>query len=509
MKTSIRILILLLAVNLSAFPGFGQNISQKSPPNKQIPVKINKNLLPPGFMAGLQIRLFTHTGNNDKSTRDFTYRMDTAVVYSNGTNPQRYIYSYDSAGNKVSTYTELTTNGEWEYVSKDSATYDSVGNRLTSLSKIWKDGSWVNTSLSVYTYAVNHNVVTSVGKIWATDHWVYSDSSHFTYNVNGNKVASYGAVWSDTKSIWISSSFNLFTYDSMGNLKLSLSEKWGNSQWVNSQMAKYTYDTASNLINGLVQNWGDTKWVNFYQESYTYDSVRNRLSYTGETWNDSVWVNSQHYDYTYNKFGRLEAGIGENWNGSTWVRFEKGQFTHNAYGGIEAYLYQKWKDDTAWRNISLSQYNYDSAGNAYLGNYFAWDTLSQNWLQYGDGLLQIYYNYSSKIRYFTGYQVDIKYNAPLSTGVNDGVKDVVSQYTLAPNPAMDHTTVSVGLKAQGEVNLSLYDITGKKVSNVFHGTLSKGIHRFNIPTAQLPPGLYFVSFLSGKQAKTMKLIVRK
>ena len=74
---------------------------------------------------------------------------------------------------------------------------------------------------------------------------------------------------------------------------------------------------------------------------------------------------------------------------------------------------------------------------------------------------------------------------------------------------MDHTTVSIGLKAQEEVNMSLYDITGKKVSNVFQGTLSKGVHRFNVPTAQLPSGLYFVSFLSGKQAKTIKLIIRK
>ncbi len=508
MKTPVSILTLLLAVSLSASVCFGQNISQKSPQNRQSSVKINKKLLPPGFMAGLQIQT-SHTRKNDKSTRGFTYHVDTVLIYSNTVNPQRYIYFYDSAGNRVLSYTELTTNGQWVYVSKDSATYDSVGNQLTSLSKIWDNGSWENSSLSLYTYTVNHDVVSRISKVWNGTSWVYSDSTHFSYNANDNKVASFRAGWVDSLSSWLSRSFNLFAYDSVGNLELSLNELWNDSLWFNNQMVKYTYDSASNLIRGLVQNWGDSIWVNFYQENYTYDLARNRLSYTGEIWSDSVWVNDQHYDYSYNTFGQLEIGIGENWNNSAWVYFEKGQYTYDLYGGVETYLYQKWNNDTAWQNISLSQYNYDSVGNAYLGNYFSWDTASQNWLQNRDGLLQITYNYGSLTGYYTGYQADVKYNTPLSTGISDRIEDVVSQYTLAPNPAMDHTTVSIGLKMREKVNMSIYNITGKKLSNVFQGTLSKGVHQFNVPTEQLPAGIYFVSFLSGKQMKTIKLIVRK
>jgi len=506
MRTPVNILMLFLTVNLSASVSFGQNISQKSSPNKQIPVKINKNLLPPGFMAGLQLQA-THSRTHDKSTRDFTYQMDTALVYSSTINPQRYIYSYDSAGNKVLSYTELTTNGQWNYVSKDIASYDSVGNRLTSLSKIWKDGIWANASLSVSTYAVNHNVVTKVGKIWVNDKWIYTDSSYYTYDYNGNKVASFHA--DRNNSAWVNTSFNLYSYDSVGNLTLFLNEQWHDSLWVDNQRVTYAYDSASNLVNGLVQNWGNTVWINLYRESYTYDSARNRLSYTGETWNDSLWINSQHYAYTYYKFGQVETGIGENWNDSVWINFEKGQYTYDTYGGIESYLYQQWENDSIWENVSLSQYNYDSVGNAYEGNYYAWNPLDRNWLQNKDGLFQIYFNYGSEKSFYTGYQVDIKYNAPLSTGINDGIKDIVSQYTLAPNPAMDYTTVSIGMKVREQVSISLYNITGKKISNLFQGILSKGVHRFYVPTAQLPSGLYFVSFLSARHAQTIKLIVKK
>lgn len=498
--------MLFLTVNLSVSLCFGQNISQETPQNRQSSVKINKKLLPHGFMEGLQIRT-THRKSNDKSTQGFTYQIDTALVYSNSINPKRYVYFYDSAGNKVLSYTELTTNGQWKYVSKGTATYDSVGNKLTSLSKVWIDGVWVNTSLSVSTYTVNHNVVTKVGKIWANDKWIYTDSSYYTYDYSGNKVASFHA--NRNGSVWVSTSFNLYSYDSVGNMTLFLNEQWHDSLWVDNQQVTYIYDSASNLISGLVQNWGDTAWINLYRESYTYDSARNRLSYTGETWNDSLWINNQHYTYTYYKFGQVETGIGETWNDSVWLPFEKGQYTYDTYGGIESYLYQQWGNDSIWENVSLSQYNYDSMGNAYEGNYYAWNPLDRNWLQNKDGLFQIYFNYGSEKSFYTGYQVDIKYNAPLPTGVNDGIKDIVSQYTLAPNPAMDYTTVSIGLKAQTEVNLRLYNITGKKVSNVFQGTLSKGIHRFNVPTAQLPSGLYFVSFLSARQAQTIKLIVKK
>ena len=507
MKTSVRILMLILAVNLTAFLCFGQTISQKSLQNRQEPVRINKNLLPSGFMAGLQWQKFVRHVRIDKSTHSFTYHIDTAVVYSNDVNPQRFIYFYDSAGNKTTSFIELTANGNWNYVSMDTATYDSVGNQLTLLSKIWSNDSWVNASLSVLTYAVNHNIITQVNKVWTNNSWEPTDSSHNTYDFNGNKVASFLANWND--STWVSNSFNLYSYDSVGNLKLSLTELWHDSLWLDNQRINYAYDSASNLINGLIQNWGDTSWVNLYQESYKYDSARNRISYTGEIWNDSVWVNDQHYTYTYNKFNQLEAGIGENWIDSTgvWDNFEKGQYTYDSYGGIETYLYQQWKTDTIWGNVSLSQYNYDSVGNAYVGNYYVADSTG-SWTQNNDGVLQIFYNYGSALAYFTGYQVIIKYNAPLSTGVGD-VKDFVLQYRFAPNPAVNHTTIHLGVDSRERVRVNLYSLTGEKLATIFQGELKKGTYRFEISTAQLPSGVYLATLLSGKYTKTIKLVVRK
>ena len=131
MKTSVNILISFLTISLSSSLSFGQNVSQKLPQNKQKTILINKDLLPSGFMAGLHIQN-SHSRYNDKSTLGFTYHVDTAVVYSNTINPQRYIYFYDSDGNKITSHIELMNNGNWENVSMDTATYDSVGNKQKS-----------------------------------------------------------------------------------------------------------------------------------------------------------------------------------------------------------------------------------------------------------------------------------------------------------------------------------------------------------------------------------------
>ncbi len=507
MKTSPKILMLFLAVIFFVPLGFGQNISKIISGNNNRPTKIDKNLLPAGFYAGLHWQQFVHFRHNEKTAHNFTYHIDTAVVYSNFVNPQRYIYLYDSAGNKVVTLLEQLKNEEWADISKDSSIYDSVGNMVKTLSFTWNNGAWKNSSLSVNSYTINHNVVAKINKTWAENQWVPLDSTYFSYDINGNVVTLFKASWADSTSSWQNNLFFIYSYDSLNNLKLSLTDLWVDSVWIDKQMVKYEYDSASNLILGVVQQWGDTNWVNIYQETYKYDAERNRIAYTGQFWNDSVWGNDQHYDYTYNDLGQLTSGVGQNWVDSVWVNFEKGQYTYDNYGGIETFLHQEW-NDTIWANSSLSQYNYDSAGNAYLGNYYIWDTPG-NMTQNRDGVLQIFYNYSSAIAYFTGYQVEIKYNAPLSTGISNDLKDFVAQYTCAPNPVTDNATIRLGLDTRENISLNIYSLTGKKISTLYNGMLNQGVYQFDVPVSQLYSGIYLASLRVGDQIKTIKIVVRK
>ncbi len=513
MKTFYKKWGLFGAILLAASFVFGQNQGQQKnirfPFSGQNTAPFQKNLKKYDFRLGLDWYQYAGRHYNDKSQNAFQYHIDTAVVYSNYVNPQRHVYFYDSAGNKNVSLLEQLTNEKWEYLSKDSAVYDSVGNQLLLLSQAWENNAWVNTSRTVRHFAINHNVVDQVNENWQNDMWVPADSAHYIYDANGNCVAAYDAGWVDSTASWESKTFQIYSYDSVGNLKLMLYEKWYDTVWMDAQQVLYAYDSASNLIQSLIQYRGDTSWVDYYRETYKYDSVRQRTSYTGQFWKDSLWVNDQNYSYSYNNFGQLETTIGRNWADSLWVNFEKGQYTYNIYGGTETYLYQQWKNDSVWGNVSLSQYNYDSAGNAYLANFFSWDTINSLWLQSQDGLLQLFYNYGTTSIFYTGYQVKVTYNKPLSTGIRKQPEKPISRFGCMPNPAMNQTTLALEMEEKKAVIVNLYNLTGKKEAIIFRGVMDKGLHRFPLNIGQLPAGLYFVSVSAGSQIKTIKLIVRK
>ncbi len=514
MKPFLRILIVLsLALFISSSVCFGQVLGQQKrsaiPFSGQNTSPLQKNLKKYGFRLGLDWYQYAGHHHNDKAQNAFQYHIDTAVVRAGGEFPQRYIYAYDSAGNKVSVLSQTLRHDSWTNASLDTMTYDSAGNRLTDLVKVWNNDAWQNLSLTVSRYRENRRVQAEVNKVWKDDAWDYTDSSYYYYNANDNQVASFNAIWVDSLSSWVNRSFNIYAFDSLGYRQFSVFEQWYDSGWVNTQKVEFSYDSVYNLTEGLILNWGDTAWVNYYRENYLYDSLGSKIGYTGQDWDstDSLWKNDLHYDYRYNAYNQLEVAIGKVWNDSIWQNFEKGEYTYARYGGIETYLHQQWFDgDTSWQNSSLSLYNYDTAGNAYQGKYLTWDTAQQAWIQNLSGLMQIYYNYGTQSAFYTGYQVNVVYNKPLSTGISQ-LQEPVLRFGCAPNPAQHTTKVLLDIKNAVFSRIEVYDITGRKMTTVFRGNLEKGNHSFQLNTDNYPAGLYFVSVRTGNTAKTIKLVV--
>lgn len=507
MKISTRILFLFLGVSLSFFCYGQATVPVWAEKNES--VQLNKLQIPSGFMAGLHPVVNQRFQKEEEALGDFTYHIDTAVVQAGGEFSKRYIYSYDTAGNATVVLSQTLREDVWTNSSLDTMTYDSVGNKLTDLVKVWNNGMWENLSLEIFRYIENRKVSSKVSKVWENNQWSFSDSSYYYYDINDNVAAAYSAVWVDSLSSWVNQYFNLYSYDSMGYRQFSVHEQWMDSTWVNTQKIIFFYDSVYNLTQGLILYWGDTSWVNYYRENYFYDSVKNKIAYTGQEWNidDSIWINDLHYDYGYNIYNQLDFGIGKMWDDSIWQNFEKGEYTYNQYGGIETYLYQQWFDrDSIWQNSSMTLYSYDSVGNAYQGKFFTWDTIQQNWIQNQSGLMQIFYNYSTLSKFYTGYQVDVSYNKPLSTGIVQP-KNTIQDFACIPNPSRNHTLISLDIKNKDDVGLVVYDITGRKVANIFRGVLEKGEHKFNLKTYTFRSGLYFVSVYYGNKRKTIKLIV--
>jgi len=61
-----------------------------------------------------------------------------------------------------------------------------------------------------------------------------------------------------------------------------------------------------------------------------------------------------------------------------------------------------------------------------------------------------------------------------------------------PNPFNPETRIPYTLAQKGTVDIEVYDMTGKRVDNIFHGDLPTGSYIARWNAAQFPSGIYFV-----------------
>ncbi len=84
-----------------------------------------------------------------------------------------------------------------------------------------------------------------------------------------------------------------------------------------------------------------------------------------------------------------------------------------------------------------------------------------------------------------------------------------------PNPFNPVTTISFSMLESGVANISVYDISGRKVKNLLGQRLVSGNHSIKFNASDLPSGMYFYSIIvngSGGQSlfsSTRKMILMK
>lgn len=92
--------------------------------------------------------------------------------------------------------------------------------------------------------------------------------------------------------------------------------------------------------------------------------------------------------------------------------------------------------------------------------------------------------------------------------VND-VKTNIESAKVFPNPATNNAVVNVTLTESSDLSISIVDMTGKKIKEVYTGTNVIGAHSYNVDLTDLTTGLYLVSITSGSAHQSIKLSVIK
>ncbi len=95
------------------------------------------------------------------------------------------------------------------------------------------------------------------------------------------------------------------------------------------------------------------------------------------------------------------------------------------------------------------------------------------------------------------------------TGINDKGKTNDNSLSNYPNPFSATTTIEYTISETGKTTISLYDIRGHFVKNIFNGTRTPGTYSIVFNSDELSPGIYFYSLKTDKHSVYNKMLIIK
>lgn len=104
-----------------------------------------------------------------------------------------------------------------------------------------------------------------------------------------------------------------------------------------------------------------------------------------------------------------------------------------------------------------------------------------------------------------------KYNDNVSTSVSNTNQnpDVFSLAQNYPNPFNPATVIFYELNTGSRVTLTVSDINGREIAELFSGKQSPGSYRFDFDASNYPAGVYFYTLRADKFSQTKKMLLIK
>lgn len=91
-------------------------------------------------------------------------------------------------------------------------------------------------------------------------------------------------------------------------------------------------------------------------------------------------------------------------------------------------------------------------------------------------------------------------------------KNMPAEFSLEqnyPNPFNPTTTISYSLPVKSDVEISLFNLTGKRIKTLVRGQKNAGWHAYQLDGSDLASGIYFYTIKAGKFSATKKMIFVK
>jgi hypothetical protein len=96
-----------------------------------------------------------------------------------------------------------------------------------------------------------------------------------------------------------------------------------------------------------------------------------------------------------------------------------------------------------------------------------------------------------------------------SVGLKEGIPTMCSLEQNYPNPFNPRTAISFWLSSDNKIELTIYDITGNKITTLANEFTSAGYYNIDWNASAFPAGLYFYRLEVGNYSETRKMILMK
>ncbi|MEO8399542.1 MAG: T9SS type A sorting domain-containing protein [Ignavibacteriaceae bacterium] len=135
-------------------------------------------------------------------------------------------------------------------------------------------------------------------------------------------------------------------------------------------------------------------------------------------------------------------------------------------------------------------------------------TLGDDYLAKGFGLIRT--ESEGFLFYLSGAIIDgKKYGVVTSTEKETQVSESFDIITNYPNPFNNSTIISYTIANEGDVNISVFDVLGRKVKDLIDEKKEKGSYKIRLNADELSSGIYFLVLNTNSSILTHKICLLK
>jgi photosystem II stability/assembly factor-like uncharacterized protein len=316
------------------------------------------------------------------------------------------------------------------------------------------------------------------------------------------RSTNYGQTWTQTiDAIGYGPSrmeYVYFVKDSVGFVKGS------QGPFINNNSFKKTTNQGQNWVSmtGVAGDVFGGSEIDFVSERVGYTGNTFKTSDQGANWSNISFVNNifpavsfinEQVGYLgYELIVRTSDG-GVSWTRLDTIREGRDMMFSDSIAGEETVGYVVGDSGSIYKNTDGFTFKKVASGTAQL--------------LYGINVL------SNKLNYIFGTNRTLlkTTNGGVSAAASDRSKKVMS-FQLGqnyPNPYNPSTAIEYDIGEVSEVRLSVYDILGRKVSELVNSRQAAGRYRLNFNGSQLSSGVYFYRIEAGSYRETKKMVLIK